>query len=371
MTLDAQAGGAPVAGEEEIEGVEQTHHARYSAQKTPSNFVDPASIIIVIPTLNEAAHIEACIRSLRDGPETEAALIVVADGGSADATREIVAGLAKEAPNLRLIDNPGRLQSCAVNRAAREMGKGCKILVRCDAHAVYPPRFALDVAARLTETGAASLVVPMDARGEGRLQRAVAFIIDTPLGSGGSAHRGGRVSGWVDHGHHAGFDLGWFRRLGGYDESFSHNEDAEYDRRLTEAGGRIWLEASIRLGVFTRPTIAGLARQYWSYGKGRARTALKHRMRPRLRQMIPVAHTIVLALSLAAAPFTGLGLLYPALYGALCASVSVWAAVRMRSSAGLWAGPALATMHSCWGAGFLNQLTRELATRDAAPQPPS
>lgn len=340
-----------------------------------SGRVDPKSILVVVPTLNEEAHIEACLGSLIDGdPAMRGVRVVVADGGSADATRRIVEELRPRYPNVELIDNPGRLQSCAVNRAAAAAGPDARILVRCDAHSVYPPGFATGVAESLCAKGAASLVVPMDASGEGCFQRAVAFITDTKLGSGGSAHRGGTASGWVDHGHHAGFDLGWFRRLGGYDETFSHNEDAEYDRRLAAAGGRIWLDARLRIGVAPRATVGGLAKQYWRYGRGRARTVLLHRMRPRLRQMIPVAHVLALAASAALAPLHWIGLLYPAAYVALAAAASIWAAARMRSPCGLWGGVALAVMHTAWGAGFLAQAPRGAQTKpkpfaDAPPRP--
>lgn len=318
----------------------------------------PEDILVAIPTLNEAAHIETTLDTLMiDDPALARVRFVVADGGSADETRAIVARLAANRPNLTLIDNPERLQSAAVNRAVAEMGAGRSILVRVDAHALYPPRFTLDVAASLRAHEAASLAAPMDATGDGAFQRAVALITDTRLGAGGSAHRGGTISQWVDHGHHAGFDLDWFRRIGGYDATFSHNEDAEYDRRLTEAGGRIWLDASIRIGIYPRSTPRALFRQYWNYGRGRARTVTKHAMRPRLRQMIPVAHALALGLSAAAAGFTPAGLLYPALYACLCVGASLWAASRI-GAAGLWAGFALAAMHSAWGAGFLTQLAR-------------
>ena len=215
--------------------------------------------------------------------------VVVADGGSRDATRAVVAGLASEFPNLELIDNPGRLQSAALNRIVETCARPeHRVLVRCDAHAVYPPGYVLRVAASLAAREAAALAVPMDAVGAGRFQRAAAWVVDTPLGSGGAPHRGGRRSGWVDHGHHAGIRLDWFRRVGGYDPGFSHNEDAELDHRLTLAGGRIWLDARIRVAYPMRATPAALARQYWRYGRGRARTVLKHRLRPRPRQLAPV-----------------------------------------------------------------------------------
>lgn len=320
--------------------------------------VRPEDILVAIPTLNEAAHIGETLDMLMTGdPAFERVLFVVVDGGSADATREIVAARAATRPNLALIDNPERLQSAALNRAVAELGTDRAILIRADAHALYPPRFALDVAASLHAHGAASLAVPMDAKGGGAFQRAVAFITDTKLGAGGSAHRGGTVSQWVDHGHHAGFDLDWFRRIGGYDPTFSHNEDAEYDRRLTEAGGRIWLDATIRIGIYPRATLRALSRQYWNYGRGRARTATKHAMRLRVRQTIPIAHALALCLSAAAIPFTPAAWLYPAAYACLCLGASFWAASKI-GGAGLWAGLALAAMHSAWGAGFLAQLAR-------------
>lgn len=326
--------------------------------------VSPDAILVVVPTLNEEAHIADCLRSLTVGDPVLAGMrVVVADGGSSDRTREIVREIQRDAPNLELIDNPGRLQAAALNRAVVEMAEPRhRILVRCDAHSAYPPGFVMDVAGLLVEKGAASLTVPMDARGTGCLQRAVAFITDTPLGSGGSAHRGGQRSDWVDHGHHAGFDLDWFRRLGGYDETFSHNEDAEYDRRLTGAGGRIWLAADLRIGIVPRGSVRTLARQYGQYGRGRARTVLKHRMRPRLRQMIPVVHVLALVVSLALLFVPGsvatLGYLYPLTYGALMTGAALWAALRMQSACGLWAGVILAVMHTTWGIGFLAQVIR-------------
>lgn len=319
--------------------------------------VDPRTVLAVVPTLNEEAHIAACLESLiANDPNMAAVRIVVADGGSNDKTREIVRDLQKRWSNVHLIDNPHRLQAAAINLAVRECATTeHAFLVRCDAHSRYPPGFVLGVVEGLAERGAASLAVPMDAKGDGCFQRATALITDTPLGSGGSAHRGGLHSSWVDHGHHAGFDLLWFRRLGGYDETFSHNEDAEYDRRLTEAGGRIWLDAELRIGVAPRATPTALARQYWQYGKGRARTVLKHRMRPRLRQIIPVIHVLALAFSLPLMPFHTLSMFYLVTYVTLLLGASFWGILRLKSVCGAWVGIALACIHTAWGSGFLYQ----------------
>lgn len=322
-----------------------------------SHPVSGGDVLVVIPVLNEEAHIETCLRSLMIGDQRLAAVeFVVVDGGSTDRTRSIVAGLFDEFPNLRLLNNPQKLQSAAINLAARDYGMGRGILVRCDAHAIYPEGYVMAVADSLNHRGVASVVVPMDAVGSGCFQRAAAWIVDTPLGSGGSAHRGGRKSMFVDHGHHAGFDLKTFLHVGGYDETFSHNEDAEFDKRLRDAGGRIFLDADIRLRYLPRKTASALARQYFNYGKGRARTILTHGERPKLRQMIPVVTLLACLAGLAFAPLNLASLALPVGYFGVLLLASIAIALKHRSFCGLMAGPASAIMHMSWATGFLRQL---------------
>lgn len=62
---------------------------------------EPLALSGFVITRNEAARIEACLRSL-----SMCAEIVVVDSGSTDATREIVEGLAREGLPVRWIENP-------------------------------------------------------------------------------------------------------------------------------------------------------------------------------------------------------------------------------------------------------------------------
>lgn len=324
---------------------------------SPLPEIAPSCVLAVIPALNEARHIETCIRSLMTGsPDLRRVPLLVADGGSSDDTVAIVERLIGEFPNLGIIPNPKRLQAAALNLAADTHAvAGQHILVRCDAHSIYPPDFILNVARSLVTTGAASLVVPMDAVGQTCFEKANAWIVDTPLGSGGAAHRGGKTSGWVDHGHHAGFDLGWYRRIGGYDETFSHNEDAEYDTRLTRAGGRIYLDAGIRIKYIPRGDTRRLWAQYYGYGRGRARNALKHGFRLKLRQTAPLLALTGSVGGLAASLVYWPALSLPAGYMAILLVASLATAWRHRSACGLLAGFAAGTMHMAWAAGFLSQ----------------
>ncbi|NQY97382.1 MAG: glycosyltransferase family 2 protein [Henriciella sp.] len=325
---------------------------------------NPAQVLVVIPTLNEEAHIESCIRSLlvQDGQNCA---IVVCDGLSTDRTREIVMSLQDTYPELKFLENEKRLQSAAINHAvATHATSETRYIVRCDAHSSYPENFISRVVAKLQETEAASVVTVMDSVGSTCFERANAWAVDTPLGSGGAAHRAGATSGYVDHGHHAGFDIDWFRRIGGYDETFTHNEDAEYDHRLGLAGGKVYLDADIRIEYTPRGSLAALMRQYYNYGKGRARTTLKHRMRPKIRQMVPVLALLGVIFGIALLPVTPWLALIPLSYLLLLSCVSVAFAVAKKSVCGFWTGPALATMHMSWGWGFLAGLIK-FGTRHA------
>lgn len=315
-------------------------------------------VLVVVPTLNEATHIEDVLRQLGADTRQHGLLFVVADGGSSDGTQDIVGRLMRHMPQLRLLHNPKRLQSAAMNLAVRTYGQGAEMLVRCDAHAGYPPGYVQQLQAALQRTGADAVVVPMDSVGHGCLGRAVAWTSDSLMGSGGSAHRGGRSSGWVDHGHHAAFRIDSFIRAGGYDEGFSHNEDAELDCRQRALGGRIYLDADIRVHYFPRETFAGLWRQYRTYGGGRARTVARHPGSLRLRQFLVPAHLLACVAALPLALLHLGFLVWPVFYLAALLVLALGLVVRHRSACALLSAPAALVMHSAWALGFLHGMLR-------------
>lgn len=321
------------------------------------------SLVIVVPTLDEEAHIKDCLTSLLVQAEQHDAQILVVDGGSSDRTRAIVQELAIRNPTIRLIDNPKRLQSAALNLAAEIAPDSARVLIRADAHAHYPPNYVKDGLAALKSSGAASVVVPMETIGKHCFQRAVAAVQNSMLGNGGAAHRSGAASSFVDHGHHAVFDRRTFRELGGYDESFSHNEDAEYDHRLCSRGGRIWMCAKAAIAYYPRERPIALARQYYNHGHGRGRTLMRHGLVPKLRQMLPPAALLGTTGGLVASILHPAFLIFPLIYLAICHGFALVCAVRRRDSCLLAAGFAAMIMHFAWSLGFLRSVTAGLAAR--------
>jgi succinoglycan biosynthesis protein ExoA len=332
-----------------------------SMNRAPS--IDTELTTIVVPVLNEERFIAACLESLLAQTEPGKVEIFVADGGSTDRTKEIVAAMRHRYPCIKMIDNRRRIQSAAVNLVAKIASPQSRVLLRADAHAVYPPGFLRNCLRALEDNGATSVVVPMRTVGQAGFQRAVAAAQNSRLGNGGSAHRSGGVSRFVDHGHHAAFDLGFFQRIGGYDESFTHNEDAELDYRASRAGGRIWLCTEAAITYFPRGNPLRLARQYFAHGKGRACTLVTHAIRPRVRQVAPLLILLATVGGLVLAPLNPIFALPLVLYLAICTAWAVAAAVSARDPWLLTMGAAATIMHLGWGAGFLAKSATSLRSR--------
>lgn len=308
------------------------------------------SVLVVIPCLNEALHLEGLLTGLlKDGAID---LIVVADGGSEDDSRAIVAEMQRTDARVVLLDNAARIQSAGVNLAVARYGGGMDWLLRVDAHCAYPEGYLPTLLRAAEEHAADAVVVPMRTQGRSGFQLAVAAAQNSVLGTGGSAHRSNSKGRYVDHGHHALIRMDVFCKVGGYCESMPCNEDAELDHRISQAGYRIWLEPTATIGYWPRTSVHALARQYLKYGVGRASTLKRHSLRPRLRQMLPVAVPPAIAL----VPLGAVHWLFaaPALIW-LLVCLLVGAFVGFRAPGGWWAvmaGLAAAVMHASWGLGF-------------------
>ena len=314
----------------------------------------PPFVSVLIPALNEEHYIRKCLDSLLESGYSHDQLeIVVADGGSTDATREILTAYHAREPRVRWVDNPLKNQAHGVNAAAAAASPEARYFIRVDAHALYPPGFLPQVVAAARESGAELVVYVNEPHFETGFQRAVAFAFSHPLGVGDSLYRLGKFSGEVEHGQHGCFQRGWYERLGGYDPNVIPNEDAELSFRVRAGGGRVYLDQRLRMKYFPRRSLRLLARQYFFYGYGRALNCGKHRQVPRLRQLAPPLLVLGALGLLVAAPFWPWCLLLLAPYALLVLAVTVQAMAKTRSASLAWLSLVLPTMHHLWGAGFL------------------
>ena len=312
--------------------------------------------LIIVPCFNERAHIGALLDNLVGSAQTLDCQVIVADGGSTDGTQAIVAERAIGDDRIRLMHNPHRIQSAAVNEAVEAFGADVDYFIRIDAHGDYPADYCEKLLGEVVRSGADSVVVAMVTNGRGLFQRAVAEAQNSRLGTGGAGHRIGSWGRWVDHGHHAVMRVSAFRAVGGYDESFSHNEDAELDFRLRKAGFRIWMTDRTSMIYYPRASIGPLFRQYLGYGRGRAKNLLKHHNIPRLRQAAPllVAPAVLIALL---APMHWMFAIPFIVWSIVCLLWGLVSGIRKQRAETYLSGLPAMVMHLAWSAGFWLQLS--------------
>jgi succinoglycan biosynthesis protein ExoA len=324
-------------------------------------------VTVVLPCLNEAAYVEACVRTVlgQDYP-ADRMEVLVADGGSDDGTLAILARLAEGDGRLRVIANPRRIQSAGLNEAIRA-ARG-SVVVRMDVHCEYAPDYVRRCVEVLEATGADNVGGAQRPRAATRFQRLLAMALGSPLAVGGARYRSSGNEGQVDTVFLGAFRRSVFERVGLYDPAAVTNEDAELNQRILAAGGRIHLSRSIVVHYFPRETLGRLARQYYGYGRGRARTLCKHRGLPSWRPLAPFALVMAMA---AMALVPALGPLAPYFVLGYAAAVA-WETLRVGRAAGpgaLLIGLILVTMHASHGAGFAAGLLRYLPQRDWPEQP--
>jgi len=320
--------------------------------------MSPAPFVtIAMPCLNEEAYIEACLRSVaaQDYPRDRIE-ILVGDGGSTDRTREILARLAAEDPRIRVIDNPDRIQAAAMNQIIRQ-ARG-EVIVRMDVHCEYAGDYVRKCVEVLERTGADNVGGAQRARAKTWFQRALCAALESPLGVGGAKYRSADNEGYVDTVFLGAFRRRVFETAGMYDPRAITNEDAELNQRVIAAGGKVFLSRDIVVHYYPRDSFRSLARQYYKYGQGRARTLLKHRTFLSLRPAIPFFMVVSGSALLVTSPWHRL---FPVAAGIYAAATGV-EAVRVGSRQGLPAIPIVwgifPVLHVSHGVGFASGLLR-------------
>lgn len=325
---------------------------------------DDLRVSVVIPARNETATLPAAVRSVARQRGVDEIIIAAAD----EATRSLATDLAGDDQRIQVVDNPAGGTSSALN--AGVAASSGHVIVRVDAHAELPDGYVERAVRRLRATGAANVGGKQVPQADSGFARAVAAAMRSRLGSGGAAYRSSSTAGPVDTVY-----LGVYRRevfdlVGGFDERFVRNQDAELNERLRAAGLVVWFDPELEVIYRPRGSLQALASQYWGYGRWRRATAKRHPGSLRIRQLAPPA--LIIGGALVAGISAATATLLPLLAGA-GAYVVVLCAAGVASArhpiVGLRAALALGTMHIAWGLGFLAGPPMSIPRRFEPPSP--
>ena len=175
------------------------------------------------------------------------------------------------------------------------------VFVRMDVHCEYAPDYVRKCVETLERTGADNVGGAQRAKAQTFFQRALCAALTSPLGVGGAKYRSADAEGFVDTVFLGAFRRRVFETVGLWDPGAITNEDAELNQRILDSGGQIYLSRDIVVHYFPRDSFQTLAKQYYKYGRGRARTLLKLGSFPNLRPLAPFA-MVVGAAALVALP---------------------------------------------------------------------
>jgi succinoglycan biosynthesis protein ExoA len=317
----------------------------------------PPAVTVIMPVRNEADFIARSLGAVldQDYPANQLEVLVV-DGMSDDATRNVIAQtVAAKAGEVRVtvLDNPGRIVPTAMNIGLLH-ARG-DIIVRVDGHCEIAPDYVHRCVEALEVSGADNVGGLQRAAGGTVVARAIALANSSPFGVGGARFHYATQAGWADTVYLGAYCREVFNRIGGYDEELVRNQDDELNFRLTQAGGKIWLDPSIRSVYYSRGSLGKLWRQYYEYGLYKVLVMRKRGGVASWRHLTPAAFVLSLVLSLLLALVTRrarLALLIAGPYAAANGAASLWT-VR-RDPRTLAALPlAFATMHCAYGLGFI------------------
>jgi succinoglycan biosynthesis protein ExoA len=331
----------------------------------------PPTVSIVVPCYNEEGTIGTLLQAILDQTYPCRQLeVIIADGMSGDGTRQVINTFQQTHPDLpiRVVQNPRRTIPSSLNKAMRE-ARG-EFLIRLDAHSVPVPEYVERCVDALKTGKGVNVGGVWNIRpgSTGWIARGIAAAAAHPLGAGDASYRLGAPAGPVDTVPFGAFRRDVFERMGGFDETLLTNEDYEFNLRIRQSGGLVWLDPRISSTYLARPNLRALAAQYWRYGYWKCRMLLRHPGSVKWRQALPPLFVMGLILLGVTA-----SLWLPALYG-LAAALGLYLAAVLGGAATIGfkndpaavvgAAMALITMHFAWGGGFIWSLITSFVRRD-------
>ena len=310
------------------------------------------AVSVLVPVLDEEAHLERALASMRAQQVPGGLEILAVDGGSRDASRAILERVAAADPRVRVLDNPERRTPNALN-IALHAARG-RYVARMDAHTLYPGDYLARGVERLERGDVAHVSGPQLAEGDGRWSRRAALALRTRLGMGGASFRRAAEELEVDSGFTGVWERATVLAAGGWDEGWPVNQDGELAARIRASGGRIVCVPEMAARYVPRDSLRALGRQYWRYGQYRVKTLCRHPSAARRSHFVPPALVAALGVSLLPGPLGAPGRAARAAWLAALAATAAQQAARGADPRDAAALPlVLGTMHVSWGAGFL------------------
>lgn len=247
-------------------------------------------VSIIAPIYNEVKFIEAFLDSIlqQDYPH-ESMEIILVDGMSNDGTREKINNYVKKNPIFQLLDNPHKVVPNALNIGIKA-SKG-DVIIRMDAHCSYPDNYISTLVKELFRLDADNVggIWHTNPAKDTNICHAIAICSSHWFGVGNSAHKiGVNFYKQVDTVPFGCYRREVFDKIGMFDEDLIRNQDDEFNARLINFGGKIYL-IPIFIQYTARNTLFKMCKMYYQYGLFKPLVNKKLGHPATVRQFFPAA----------------------------------------------------------------------------------
>lgn len=246
-------------------------------------------ITVIIPTFNEEKWIQRCINSLinQTYPFKDMEIIIV-DGGSSDKTRLIVKEIIRSHDNIKLLNNPDKIQSIAFNIGVKNSVS--PIIIRLDAHSTYDKDYISLIIGYLRfkeygNVGGRWIIKPQR---KGLIPEANAIANQMRFAIGGADFRVGSELKEVETVPFGGFRREVIEEIGEMNPNLPRGEDNEYNTRIIKAGYKILFNPNIIATYYARPDLTSFLHQMYANGFSIGVLLRCYRQSVGLRHIVPL-----------------------------------------------------------------------------------
>lgn len=318
-------------------------------------------VSIIVPCYNEQNTIQHLLNGIfaQTYPH-EKMEVVISDGFSTDNTLKEIQAFQQSHSTLqvRVTMNQVKTIPAGLNQALRE-SRG-EIIIRLDAHSMPIPEYVQRCVSALQIGKGDNVGGVWEIRPSRNtwIADSISYAAAHPLGVGDAMYRLNAKAGAVDTVPFGSFYKKLIEKIGMFDETLLANEDYEFNTRVREAGGVVYLDPSIRSVYFSRSTLKQLAIQYWRYGFWKLKMLKRYPHTLRWRQALPPLFVIsllawvVLSLWWQVAIYFLIAQLF--IYFFILGLAGLKLAIVKKKGYLIFGIPlAIATMHISWGTSFL------------------
>lgn len=245
-------------------------------------------ISVIVPCRNEIKYIEKFLNDIeRQDYPSQLIELIIADGCSSDGTYEYLTNYKKM--QIKVLINKRGTTPYALNMMIDEASG--EYIVRMDVHASYPLNYFSLLISNIQELccdniGLAIKTLPANSS---LIASAIAKAMSHPLGVGNNLFRTANFKeaiavNTVPFGC---FPKSVFDRYGKFDEELTRGQDAEFNQRIIQSGGKIYILPGYKIKYYARENFYKAWKMFYQYGLFRPLVLRKTKKIGSFRQIVP------------------------------------------------------------------------------------